>query len=83
MSTGLPEERRRIKKQQKEYAASKEQEIDQIIEKACKRYSGKRHVGDWIDATPEEKIEALDFYIFDLREIIEELDLRYGPNLDP
>ena len=83
MTLQIEKKRRdRNAKQAADMRAAKEQEIDEIIIKACKRYAGAKHVGDWMDATNEEKIEALDTYIFDLRQIILDLQARYGPGLD-
>jgi hypothetical protein len=77
--------KQRIKKQAADLKAQKEREIDRVIETAVKRYSGngtKRGGVVMLVESPEAQIEALDLYISDLRDIGEEMELRYGPGIE-
>ena len=66
--------------------AEKERDIERIIEIAVKRYDGNGTKGRsgvvMLTETPEAQITALDQYISDLRDIGEELSLRYGPGIE-
>ena len=73
-------------KQNAENKALKEREIDEVIAKAVKRYVGNGTKGRggqvMLAKSPDAQIDALDQYISDLKEIKEEIDLRYGPGIE-
>jgi hypothetical protein len=77
--------RKRAEEHQANLKAQKEREIDEVIATTVKRYSGngtKRAGVVMLMESPGAQIEALDLYISDLRDINEEMTLRYGPGIE-